>query len=170
VGGRALTQRQLNRAVLARQGLLDLFDDSLPRVLERVAGIQVVPAGEQGRSVGHRARRRDQARAVGAGGRAVAPDRDRCSRRTVGQGRDQHRPRSGPIPPSGTWARRRADLHADAESWIGPPDFSASDARALLGSWRYVDGRIDLTEFDPLPRGMRRQVEWAARDPAAFYA
>ena len=74
------------------------------------------------------------------------------------------------IPPSGTWERLRADLHADAESWIGPPDISASDARALLGSWRYVDGRIDLTEFDPLPRGMRRQVEWAARDPAAFYA
>jgi hypothetical protein len=40
VGGCALTQRQLNRAVLARQGLLDPFDDSLPRVLERVAGIQ----------------------------------------------------------------------------------------------------------------------------------
>jgi hypothetical protein len=37
---RVLTTRELNRAVLARQGLLDRFDTSLPRVLERVGGIQ----------------------------------------------------------------------------------------------------------------------------------
>src|SRR4029079_4162376 len=37
---RVLTTRELNRAVLARQGLLDRFDASLPRVLERVGGIQ----------------------------------------------------------------------------------------------------------------------------------
>jgi len=41
---------------------------------------------------------------------------------------------------------------------------------AVAGSWRYVDGRIDLTEFDPLPRGVRRQVERAARDLTAFHA
>lgn len=35
-----LTQRHLNRALLARQGLLEPFADPLPRVLERVAGIQ----------------------------------------------------------------------------------------------------------------------------------
>jgi Winged helix DNA-binding domain len=40
VSRRSLTQRQLNRAVLARQGLLEPFDDSLPKVLERVGGIQ----------------------------------------------------------------------------------------------------------------------------------
>jgi hypothetical protein len=40
----------------------------------------------------------------------------------------------------------------------------------VAGSWRYVDGRIDLTEFDPLPRGVRRQVERAARDVVAFHA
>lgn len=33
-------QRQLNRALLARQGLLEPFGDPLPRVLERVGGIQ----------------------------------------------------------------------------------------------------------------------------------
>jgi hypothetical protein len=37
---RTLTQRELNRAVLARQGLLERFDAPLPRVAERVGGIQ----------------------------------------------------------------------------------------------------------------------------------
>ena len=37
---RTLSERELNRAVLARQGLLDPLDEPLPRVLERVAGIQ----------------------------------------------------------------------------------------------------------------------------------
>ena len=25
------------------------------------------------------------------------------------------------VPPSGTWERRRADLYAAAEDWVGPP-------------------------------------------------
>jgi hypothetical protein len=37
---RTLTQRELNRAVLARQGLLERFSAPLPRVLERIGGIQ----------------------------------------------------------------------------------------------------------------------------------
>jgi hypothetical protein len=37
---RTLTQRELNRAVLARQGLLERFSSPLPRVLERIGGIQ----------------------------------------------------------------------------------------------------------------------------------
>jgi hypothetical protein len=37
---RVLTQRELNRALLARQGLLERRRDSLPRTLERVGGIQ----------------------------------------------------------------------------------------------------------------------------------
>src|SRR5215207_437169 len=40
VTARILTERALNRAVLARQGLLEPFGDPLPRVLEHVAGIQ----------------------------------------------------------------------------------------------------------------------------------
>ena len=32
------------------------------------------------------------------------------------------------VPPSGTWARRRADLFAAAEDWLGPEDISADDA------------------------------------------
>jgi hypothetical protein len=37
---RTLTQRELNRALLARQGLLERFDAPLPRVLSRIGGIQ----------------------------------------------------------------------------------------------------------------------------------
>src|SRR5215207_8354844 len=35
-----ITSRELNRAVLARQGLIEPFGDPLPRVLERIGGIQ----------------------------------------------------------------------------------------------------------------------------------
>src|ERR1700730_5991806 len=37
---RVLSQRELNRAVLARQRLLERSDGTLPRVLEQVAGLQ----------------------------------------------------------------------------------------------------------------------------------
>ena len=32
------------------------------------------------------------------------------------------------VPPSGTWERRRADLFATAEQWIGPPDVGPQEA------------------------------------------
>jgi hypothetical protein len=35
------------------------------------------------------------------------------------------------VPPSGTWERRRADLFADAESWIGPAPADLAEADAL---------------------------------------
>jgi len=38
--GRTLTQRELNRALLARQGLLERHDAPLSRVLQRIGGIQ----------------------------------------------------------------------------------------------------------------------------------
>src|SRR5262245_27092685 len=37
---RTLSQRELNRALLARQGLLERYDAPLPRVLSRIGGIQ----------------------------------------------------------------------------------------------------------------------------------
>ena len=47
------------------------------------------------------------------------------------------------IPPSGTWAKRRADLYATATSWLGPePDMSPLDAL------RHATGR-DLSGFGP---------------------
>ncbi len=37
------------------------------------------------------------------------------------------------VPPSGTWERRRADLFASAETWIGPPpEMNAEQAAAQL--------------------------------------
>jgi hypothetical protein len=36
------------------------------------------------------------------------------------------------VPPSGTWERRRADLYALAEDWVGPNETEAEAARELL--------------------------------------
>lgn len=199
---RVLSERELNRAVLARQGLLEPFDDPLPRVLERVGGIQAQYA---------------PAMYVGLWSRMRSFKRDHLTRalnkRTVVQGtllrgtihlvsgedywpfavairqelRDwyvkatkgdlseteldqaaktvQAALRGGPlrqteidelvgrrargginmmldlirVPPSGTWERRRADLHADAESWLGSPEISVADAQVLLVR-RYLGG------------------------------
>lgn len=44
------------------------------------------------------------------------------------------------VPPSGTWDRRRADLYALAEAWVGPePELSDEDAMAHLVG-RYLTG------------------------------
>jgi len=43
------------------------------------------------------------------------------------------------VPPAGTWERRRADLYALAEDWLGPSDASADDGRRLLIR-RYLQG------------------------------
>jgi len=41
---------------------------------------------------------------------------------------------------------------------------------SVAGSWRYEDGRIRLEPFEPLPRGVRRELEDEARELAAFHA
>ena len=43
------------------------------------------------------------------------------------------------VPPAGTWERRRADLYALAEDWLGPSDVSAADGLRLLIR-RYLQG------------------------------
>jgi Winged helix DNA-binding domain len=35
------------------------------------------------------------------------------------------------VPPSGTWERRRADLYAGAESWLGPPPSEVEEADGI---------------------------------------
>ena len=35
-------------------------------------------------------------------------------------------------PPSGTWERRRADLYAAAEEWLGPAEVTPQEATELL--------------------------------------
>ncbi len=48
------------------------------------------------------------------------------------------------VPPSGTWDRRRADLLALAEDWVGPPDATADEGRMHLV-------RAYLRAFGPAP-------------------
>jgi hypothetical protein len=191
---RVLTARQLNRAVLARQLLLERAPLSIPRALERIGGIQAqyapsmyvglwsrldgferpdltraledrsVVVGTLMRSTIHLvatedywqlavairdARRawwlRSQRRDVDADGMAEAGETVRArlrasspiSRREL----DGIAGRGGSIgvglwvdmvrvPPSSTWQRRRADLFALAEDWIGPPPAELTEAAA----------------------------------------
>ena len=217
---RTLTRRELNRALLARQLLLERGRMPLPRALEQVGGIQAqyapsmyiglwsrldglerdaVTAALVDRSAVqatlmrvtiHLVSREDfwpfalatrevrralwlrsrpepvSARAMTGAARTL---RDRLSggrelRRTeiealVGKARahgaglwlDLVR-----APPSGTWERRRADVFALAEDWVGPPP--QLDATAAAGHLvrRYLGGfgpasRKDVASFTGIP-------------------
>jgi hypothetical protein len=59
------------------------------------------------------------------------------------------------VPPSGTWERRRADLYAAAEDWIGPETVGEDEARDLVVR-RY------LTAFGPARR--TEIADWAGLD------
>jgi hypothetical protein len=198
---RVLSQRELNRAVLARQLLLERRRDSLPRALERVGGLQaqyapsmyiglwsrlagfervqltralerrsVVQATlmrvtihlvsaadywpltiavrasrreswmrarpemseDQLRAAAERAKRRladgPQARSE------LIEDMDARSFNGIGMWLDLVR-----APPAGTWERRRADIYATAESWLGPPSVTPAEGLELLIR-RYLQG------------------------------
>jgi Winged helix DNA-binding domain len=195
-----LTQRRLNRALLARQLLLERSPLPLPKAIERIAGLQAqyAPSAYIGlwsrlrsfaladltralerRRVVQATLMRSTIHIVPAGDfwpYAIAIRRDqrdwweRTHRRSLGELdraavdaavrealADGPRPRSelldvvrpfGPswptmvwngvgvelvrVPPSGTWERRRADLYATAESWLGPPRIDEPDAVDLL--------------------------------------
>jgi hypothetical protein len=217
---RVLTPRELNRALLARQLLLDPGAGSVPKVLSRVGGLQaqyapsmyiglwtrmhdfgrddltrllerrtvvqatlmrvtihLVARGdywpfalatrEARRSAWLRARRgADSAEELVAAAervRARLRAADTIQRRELdelaGTGRavgvglwlDLVR-----VPPSGTWERRRADLFADAEAWIGPPQLTERDAIERLLR-RYLGGfgpasLADIQSYTGLPR------------------
>ncbi|MGH2994199.1 MAG: DNA glycosylase AlkZ-like family protein [Solirubrobacterales bacterium] len=97
---------------------------------------------------------RGPATAPRAAGRADAPRRDRGASRQgqrvdrgVGMWLELVR-----APPSGTWERRRADLYAAAEEWLGPGDVKPPDAVEHLLR-RYLGG------FGPASR--REIADWA---------
>ena len=195
---RTLSERELNRALLARQLLLERGKGSLPKILERIGGIQAqyapamyvgvwsrmegferaqltralerrsVVQGTLLRSTIHLVTPRDWWRfsaAIREPRRAswLRPHKGVVSARELGGAvrRVRERLAEGPVPraelqeligkgaagvnginvfidlvrapPSGTWERRRADLFAAAEDWLGEaPVTSVDEARAEL--------------------------------------
>jgi hypothetical protein len=220
---RTLTQRDLNRALLARQMLLQRGRVPLPRLLERMAGLQAqyapsmyvglwarledferdaldralerrrVVQGTLMRSTIHLVSPRDYwPFAVGIR-RArrewwLRTHRDGPSAREVAAAARRLRTRlaKGPmrraeieeflgkpgavligalglwldlvrVPPSGTWERRRADLYAAAEDWLGAGEVSAEEALEHLVR-RYLGGfgpatRAEIADWAGLPLG-----------------
>ena len=210
-GERTLSERELNRALLARQGLLDRFDSNVPRTLERVGGLQAqyAPSMYVGlwsrmnglerddltralerrsaiqatlmRATIHLVVRRDYwpfALAVRGARRAMwlramrgdvseadmteaaALVRDRLAEHGATLQRKELEQLVGKaratyvglwvdlvrVPPSGTWERRRADLFALAEGWMGPPRASEDPPAAPPASAPPPAGARDAIE------------------------
>jgi Winged helix DNA-binding domain len=209
---RVLTERELNRALLARQLLLERAKTPLPRALERIGGIQAqyAPSMYIGlwsrlasfgrdqltralerrsvvqatimRTTIHLVSKRDywpltlairetrneqwlrahsgriDRRKLAAAARRLRPrlakgpmtqaevdaflGGDAATRNGVGVLLDLVR-----VPPSGTWERRRADIYALAEEWVGPADIDPDDALDLLVR-RYLSGFGPATRND----------------------
>lgn len=213
--GRVLTQRQLNRALLARQLLLERVALPIPRVLERVSGIQnqyapnayirlwscledfrrddlgralerrSVVQGTLMRETIHLVSAREYwlfAAAIRSARRAwwlrlhknvKAPEMveaaERLRRHLAGRSRRGSELkeligwRAGVhlwldlvrTPPSGTWERRRADLYADAQDWLGPGDVDEDEAldhvvRRYLGGFGPAS-RADIASWSGVP-------------------
>jgi hypothetical protein len=213
---RTLTQRELNRALLARQLLLERARTPLPRALERIGGIQAqyAPSMYIGlwsrlegftrdaltRALERRAviqatlmrhtihlvsradywplalavresRRAHWAKAMrgapspqamaGAARRLRSALNGTISRKEIEE--LLGRPRSSGVglwidlvrvPPSGTWERRRADLYAAAEDWVGPQpeedDAAGHLVRRYLGGFGPASAK-DVASFTGLP-------------------
>jgi hypothetical protein len=231
---RTLTQRELNRALLARQLLLERKRTALPRTLERMGGLQAqyapsmyiglwsrvqklerealtralerrsVVQGTLMRATIHlvsagdywpfalaiRRQRREQWLRVGREGtsaREVAAAATRLRRRLADGPLDRAdvgalvgKNRAGPasvwvngvglwldlvrVPPSGTWERRRADLYAAAEDWLGPAEVTPEEGVEHLVR-RYLEGfgpasRKEIADFAGFPlRGVAGTLE-----------
>ena len=196
-----LTQRELNRALLARQLLLERAKTPIPKALDRIGGIQAqyapsmyiglwsrlaglergqltrglerrsIVQGSMLRATIHlvskadywpfvvgirRAQREWWLRTHGRGvtaSRIAANDRKlrrALSRSTLSRAELEEllgqRLGLAPswvdlvrVPPSGTWERRRADLYALAEDWVGPESASEDEGIELLVR-RYLGG------------------------------
>jgi hypothetical protein len=209
VAERVLSTRELNRALLARQLLLERSRSRLPPALQRIGGIQaqyapssyiglwsrldgftlatltralerrsvvqgtllrstihlVSPADYWAFALGTRAARQEgwiryhRRRLDGADMEALATrvrselgGRVRHRDELVALVRERHPEGTSSVwnglaawlelvraPPSGTWERRRADLYALAEEWVGPAGTTAEEGVALLLR-RYLEG------------------------------
>ena len=219
---RVLGQRELNRAVLARQLLLERRMEALPRALERVGGLQAQYApsmyiGLWSRLAGFRREQltralerrsvvqatlmrvtihlvsagdfwpfaigvRDARRArwMRARPELSANELRRAAAKTKRRLADGPLPRADLIedmdarafngigmwldlvrvPPAGTWERRRADIYATAEGWLGPPAVTPAEGIEHLIR-RYLQGfgpaaAADIANWAGLPP---RQVD-----------
>ncbi len=221
---RTLTQRELNRALLARQLLLERVKMPLPRALERIGEIQaqyapsmyiglwtrlqgferdaltralerrsvvqgtlmrttihLVPRGDYWPiALGIRKSRREQwvsvsRRGLSAAELSAAAKKLRGKLKGTTMSRKEIDDLLGGgsvltngvgmwvdlvrVPPSGTWERRRADLYALAEDWVGPPRGNAEQGIELLVR-RYLSG------FGPATR--KEIANWAGLHPKAL--
>jgi hypothetical protein len=167
---RILSNRELNRALLARQLLLERSELSLVRAVERIGGLQSQYAPSAYVSLWSRLaglRRESLTRALERR-RVVQATLMRATIHMVSArdfdlfaaGIRRRRLKDGPrrqaelvellqaegfprmawsgagmwldlvrVPPSGTWERRRADLYALADKWLGPA--TATEAQGL---------------------------------------
>src|SRR5690242_16005779 len=205
---RTLSQRALNRALLARQLLLDRSPAPLPRALERVGGIQAQYAPSMYFGLWSRLRDLDPAAvtrglerrtlvqatlmrstihlvarddywplwtAIEAGRRRWWERAGRVEEKRMRAGERRLRAAlaGGPlrrkeiddllgsdvargiglyvpmvrVPPSGTWERRRADLYAAAEDWLGPNTATVDEGLDLLVA-RYLRAFGPATRHD----------------------
>lgn len=198
---RVLTQRELNRALLARQLLLERAKAPIPKALDRIGGIQAQYAPSMYIGLWSRIEgfERDQlTRGLERGtvvqgtlmratihlvsksdywpfAAGIRTDQREWWLRVHGRGTDTaelkadgrkvRRAMAGKtlgrieledvlgkrlglsglaldlvrVPPSGTWERRRADLYALAEDWVGPEDSKPEDGIQHLVR-RYLQG------------------------------
>jgi DNA glycosylase AlkZ-like len=220
-----LTERHLNRALLARQLLLERSSLSLPKALERIGGIQAqytpstyvglwtrlegfesdqleralerrsVVQGTLMRITIHLVSARDWwPLAVGvrdARRRYLLRTQERSEREFEAAGRKIRERIAGStltqtemrellgepggrlsaatwidlvrVPPSGTWARRRADIHAAAEDWLG----TSGDGITLDDAVDHLV-RARLRGFGPATRA--DIADWAGIPPAVVAA
>jgi hypothetical protein len=215
---RSLTHRQLNRALLARQMLLERVSLPIPRALDRMGCLQAqyapsiyiglwsrldglerdavtkalerktIVQGTLMRSTIHlvskadywplalavrktrrehwtKTRKDHDPKAVAAAARRLRSrfpmsrselseelDKDPVMVNAVGLWLDLVR-----VPPSGTWERRRADLYAAAEDWLGEPGEIDADDALDHAVRRY------LTGFGPATRD--EIADWAGLPP-----
>jgi hypothetical protein len=226
---RTLSQAELNRALLARQLLLDREALAIPRALERMGGLQAqyapsmyvglwsriesferaaltdalekrrVVQGTLQRATIHLVSKRDYwpfevavRDARREAWRKPAGRADSLKKLPGAARKLRSRLAEGPItraemdkligggaqvingvgmhvslvrvPPSGTWDRRRADIYAAAEEWVGPPDIDHADAvehvvRRYLGGFGPAAVR-DIADWAGLPaREIGRALE-----------
>jgi hypothetical protein len=221
---RTLSERELNRALLARQMLLERAQTPLPRALERMAGLQAqyapsmyvglwsrlegferdrltrglerrsVIQGSMMRATIHLVSKRDYWPFVVGIRRAQRTwwlrthGRDLDAKTIAANDRKVRRAFDGGtltraeleavlgtrlglaglfldlvrVPPSGTWERRRADLYALAEDWVGPESATEADGIELLVR-RYLQGfgparPVEIADWASLDVKTTRQV------------